>query len=173
MSRLSWPPPRPLQCPPFMQHPQPEVKPTTDDPEMMILNLTQHLATKEQVNAGVIDLPESQRQQLNNLLTFDGLPSSGEVQQRAANIAYYAQEWMVQFGIAFISGHAVMIGGAPYLMCPLERFLTEAGFIPVYAYSQRESFEEKQPDGSVRKVNTFRHAGFVPATYNLAWSQPK
>lgn len=141
--------------------------------EMMILNLTQHPATKEQLNAGVIDLPENQRQQLSEMLTFDSMPSSGEVQQRAANIVYYAQEWMVQLGIVCIAGPAVMIGGAPYLMCPLERFLTEAGFIPVYAYSERASTEQMQPDGSVRKVNTFRHAGFVPATYNLAWPQPK
>lgn len=152
------------------QRPQPEVKPTTDTPEMMILNLTQHLATKEQLNAGVIDLPENQRQQLNQMLTFDEPPTSGEVQQRAANIVYYAQEWMVRFGISCSS---VMIGGAPYLMCPLERFLAEAGFNPVYAYSERASTEQTQPDGSVRKINTFRHAGFVPATYNLAWPQPK
>ena len=56
-----------------------------------------------------------------------------------------------------------MIGGAPYLMAPLEKELRGWGLVPVYAFSVRESTEVVQDDGSVRKVNTFRHAGWVEA----------
>lgn len=133
-----------------------------------ILNLTQHHATTDQMNAGVIDLPEDQREELVRLLTFDRLPDSGEVQQRAANIAgHYLPEWIKQLGLEEID--TIMIGGAPYLMCPLERYLTESGMKPVYAYSERESYDEKQPDGNVRKVNIFRHTGFIKASYNQGW----
>jgi hypothetical protein len=55
----------------------------------------------------------------------------------------------------------VMLGGAPYLMGALEKAVRECGFTPVYAFSQRESEEITQPDGSVRKVQVFRHCGFV------------
>jgi len=41
--------------------------------------------------------------------------------------------------------------------------LRDQGIEPVYAFSVRESIEQTQPDGSVRKVNVFRHAGFVDA----------
>ena len=54
-----------------------------------------------------------------------------------------------------------MIGGAPWLMGTLETKLREYGIQPMYAFSRRESVEQKQPDGSVRKVNVFRHAGWV------------
>lgn len=125
---------------------------------MKILNLTQHLATKEQLNAGVIDLPEAGRQDLIRLLTFDELPSSSEVQQRAAQIAGEAKRFIEENDIDI---DAAMIGGAPYLMAPMERYLKGDGLTPVYAFSQRESVEDIQPDGSVIKTNVFRHAGFI------------
>lgn len=58
---------------------------------------------------------------------------------------------------------SAMIGGAPFLMAPLEGALRTRGVIPLYAFSVRESVEEALPDGSVRKTQVFRHAGFVPA----------
>jgi hypothetical protein len=54
-----------------------------------------------------------------------------------------------------------MIGGAPYLMAPLEVALRAHGITPLYAFSVRESVEQTQPDGSVRKIAVFRHGGFV------------
>lgn len=56
-----------------------------------------------------------------------------------------------------------MVGGAPFFMAPLEAALRAVNIIPVYAFSKRESVEEKQPDGSVKKTQVFKHAGFVPA----------
>jgi hypothetical protein len=122
----------------------------------MILNLTQHLATHEQIQAGVVDLPEAERGELQSLLTFDELPTATEIVDRTIDIASIA----CRPGKVFF--HA-MIGGAPYLMAPLERALRSVGICPVYAFSVRESVEQTAPDGSVRKVNVFRHAGFISA----------
>lgn len=125
----------------------------------MILNLTQHPATTEQINAGVVDLPPHLRGQLTTLLTFDTLPTKEQIEIAAAQIATLAhgqcpEKFRPQ----------AMIGGAPWLMAPLEAALAEGqGILPIYAFSRRESVEQFQPDGSVKKINIFKHAGFVPA----------
>lgn len=54
-----------------------------------------------------------------------------------------------------------MIGGAPYLMAPLEIALRDVGIRPLYAFSVRASVEKTRPDGSVEKINVFKHGGFV------------
>lgn len=66
--------------------------------------------------------------------------------------------------VDIVRGYAVMIGGAPFLMGPLERALKELPYPPEwvgYAFSTRESVDEKQADGSVKKIAVFRHRGFV------------
>ena len=120
----------------------------------MILNLTQHPATPEQLSAGVIDLSPSDRALLASALTFNECPDESILSARAASIAQMA------------AGHSAgvksaMIGGAPYFMRPLEDALRAVGIRPLYAFSIRESVERPRPDGSVEKVATFRHAGFV------------
>ncbi len=130
--------------------------------DAMIINLTQHQATAEQIAAGVIDLPPAEREALTALLTFDTLPTRQEIEDRAADIA----ELAAYNGICCDDGDdsfvdAAMIGGAPYLMPALDATLRAADITPLYAFSVRESVEQTQADGSVRKVNVFRHAGFV------------
>ena len=128
---------------------------------MKILNLTQHPATQDQIDAGVVDLHGEQLEMLKSLLTFEHLPSSQEIEDRAHDIAL-----LVMFnGLgnddddpAFLKA---MIGGAPYLMIALENALKSHSVVPVYAFSERMSVEEIQPDGSVRKLNKFKHKGFV------------
>lgn len=122
---------------------------------MCIINLTQHDATAEQLAAGVVDLPAEDRANLQNWLTFDDLPTWQDVDLRAERIARLC----ISNG-----GKEAMIGGAPWLMAPLERWLTLYGVVPLYAFSRRESVEQIQPDGSVRKEAVFRHLGFVRAS---------
>jgi hypothetical protein len=124
----------------------------------MILNLTQHSATPEQIQAGVVDLPEAERIELQSLLTFDVLPTAREIGERAIAIVSIARR--VIGGDDFPQA---LIGGASYLMSSLEWYLRDAGIAPIYAFSLRESIEEIAPDGSVRKINVFRHAGFISA----------
>ena len=47
------------------------------------------------------------------------------------------------------------------MMAPLEDALRRVGIVPLYAFSIRESLDQIQPDGSVRKTAVFRHQGFV------------
>lgn len=130
----------------------------------MMINLTQHPASAEQLAAGVVDLPVAERALLTQSLTVDALPTRQEISDRCANIAALA----CHNGLGGDDGddpHPVqaMIGGAPWMMSAMEDALRDQGIEPVYAFSVRESAEQTQPDGSVRKINVFRHAGFVPA----------
>ncbi|MHB0929605.1 MAG: hypothetical protein ACYC3W_12015, partial [Candidatus Nanopelagicales bacterium] len=56
-----------------------------------------------------------------------------------------------------------MIGGAPFLMAPLEKALLSIGINPVFAFSERKSVEAHGADGTVTKTQVFKHVGFVPA----------
>lgn len=135
----------------------------------MIINITQHTATEDQRAAGVMDLPPPWRSQVVELLTFDTLPTTTEIRDRAETLADLAcrlqsAEDRAAEGLDLPSTsfalHA-LIGGAPWLMAPLEDALRARGIMPVYAFSVRESVEETLPDGTVRKTAVFRHKGFV------------
>ena len=118
-----------------------------------MLNLTQHPATKEQESAGVIE--PADKAAVRALLTFATLPNAADIAAAACNLAIVARD----------SGYeTAMIGGAPYLMRPLEEALQQEGINPVYAYSRRESVETTDADGNIRKTQTFRHLGFVGAS---------
>ena len=115
-----------------------------------ILNLTQHIATVEQALAGVVE--PADKEAVCGLLTFDNLPTATEIAERAGRLAIIASE----------SGcKAAMIGGAPFLMGALQETLSGFGVKPLFAFSVRESADQAQADGSVRKVAIFRHLGFV------------
>lgn len=125
---------------------------------MTILNLTQHNPTKEQETLGVVNLPQELREEVIKLITFNEIPTKELLEDNAfivANaVAYYAKS----FGI---DNPTAMIGGAPYFMGHLEAALKAVGIKPVYAFSVRESIDEILPDGSIKKVAVFRHAGWV------------
>jgi len=117
----------------------------------MIINLTQHLGTPEQ---GVTDLTGDARKRLISLLTFDVMPTHADIISRARAIAELA---------AMAKAKEVMIGGAPYLMAPLEAALMGRGIHSFYAFTLRESVEEIAADGAVKKTAIFRHKGFIEA----------
>jgi hypothetical protein len=126
----------------------------------MILNLTQHKATPEQVFAGVVDLPEDQQATLHALLTFDEMPTQLMLHKTAQEIAELAA-----YNVNYKDGYVVraMIGGAPYLMPHLEATLRLWQIQPVYAFTKRTVFESTLPDGTVSKRSFFRHEGFIRA----------
>lgn len=117
---------------------------------MTILNLTQHPASAEQIAGGVVE--PTDKGSLRSLLTFVGMPSKSDVKDRAKKIAEVASEEGFE---------AAMIGGAPYLMAPLQEALKAAGVTPLYAYSERKSEEFTDENGEVKKRGVFRHLGFV------------
>ena len=130
----------------------------------MMLNLTQHMATPEQKQAGVVDLPAEARAMLFGCLTVNELPSKEEIFQRCESIAALAASLASPDdrddgnpGFAF----EAMIGGAPWMMSALEDALRQQGIEPRYSFSKRVSVEKALPDGSVVKEAVFRHQGFI------------
>jgi len=123
-----------------------------------MINLTQHGAVQEQLQLGVVDLPQGEGSvgaYVRELLTFETLPSSRVLLDRADEIARVAAD----------HGHdAAMIGGAPFFMGALERALNNKGIKPYYAFSMRDSIEK---DGV--KTSVFRHAGFVDPTTGMGY----
>jgi hypothetical protein len=128
-----------------------------------IINLTQHQATPEQRATGVADLPEYLRKEVSQVITFDEIPSPEEMKIRAQQVVGIfrrGQDVLSQEGTIPV-GISAMIGGAPFFMRPLEEALLADGVEPVYAFSRRESADQPQSDGTVKKVAVFRHTGFV------------
>ena len=120
---------------------------------MKIFNLTQHAGSADQ--EGLVEPSAEQKKRIIVLISFEEVPSSEEMEARAHELARIASGYS-----------AAMIGGAPYFQAPLERALLKVGVKPLYAFSKRESVDEQMPDGSIRKVAVFRHAGWV-APYGL------
>ena len=133
---------------------------------MPILNFTQHRCTPEQLAAGILDCPDNYFEKLQQLLTFDALPTAPEVWQRACLIADLFEQVAVDLAFDYSSEETslqAMIGGAPFLMSSLESALEDRNITSFYAFSKRESVDQPQADGSVRKVAVFRHVGLYRA----------
>lgn len=113
----------------------------------MILNLTQHIASPEQIADGVVE-PQN-KGKVRETLTFLTLPSRDEIVAAAQKLADIAENARAE---------DAMIGGAPFLMAALEAELILRGIEPVYAFSQRVSVEDA---ATGRKTSVFKHLGFV------------
>lgn len=127
----------------------------------VIVNLTQHNPTAEQYVAGVVNLLDFQRDEARAFLNFAEMPDDiSEVITRAERLAEMVAQY---FGVSINPEilPCAMIGGAPFMMAPLERALKERGIMPCYAFSVRESVEVTAPDGTVTKTSVFKHKGFV------------
>ena len=129
-----------------------------------ILNLTQHKATAEQIDGGVVGFDENHSEELKTFLTFNEMPSGQDLYERAYKIgelALQVKNVLYPGGdVGYGEGVKCMIGGAPYFMSTLESVLRSFGFVSVYAFSERVS-EEKEVDGKVIKTLVFKHLGFV------------
>ena len=120
---------------------------------MEIINLTQHIPTKEQIEQGVENLDE-RHEEIKHLLTFEEIPTKSEMKDRAERLARIVKEEGVY--------DAALIGGAPYFMSTLEKVLKKHGIKPLYSFSKR-IVEEVQDEktGEVVKKTIFKHIGFV------------
>lgn len=127
---------------------------------IIILNATQHVATPEQMEAGLINPAPELAQDIRALLTFEAMPSPQDIYAAATQLSGLVASWA---GSLESKPTKVMIGGAPWFMSPLETALRKVGMQPVYAFSRRESVEITEPDGSVVKAMVFRHQGFIEA----------
>lgn len=118
----------------------------------MILNLTQHKASAEQIAQGV---QSDSTATIKTALTFDDMPDHKLLVERATVIAKEAK--------TMLDGNTgkAMIGGAPFFMASLEKALRAVGITPVYAFSVRNSVESINAAGDVEKRMIFKHLGFV------------
>lgn len=121
-----------------------------------MINLTQHLATPEQIQEGVIDLGSDFRKALIELLTFEDISETdvSQMRERAIKIADLVPEFEA----------SALIGGALYFMPYLIKALKENGVVPYYSFTKRDTIE-KIVNGTVIKTAIFKHVGFVSA-YN-------
>ena len=125
---------------------------------MKLLNLTQHKATPEQLEAGVVDLPPDLQVKLKELLDFKELPGQQEIYLRAETIRTMYEEFGKDSGETLIG---TMIGGAPFFMKALHETLEDHGIPVKYSFSARVSEEKTLENGTVEKVSVFKHLGFV------------
>lgn len=117
---------------------------------MCILNLTQHRCTAEQLSDGIENIPSKHAEQLEKLLTF---PSDYDLTMLVNNAKALAN-------LARSLGYeAVMVGGMPSFMPILQAEMIKADISVGYARTERVSVDQIQPDGSVKKVSVFKHAG--------------
>ena len=117
-----------------------------------IINLTQHAATEQQLKEGVFEPKLGDKEKIRELLTFDEIPEKRDLVERALKLAEIAAKYGAKYA---------MIGGAPYLMPPLEIALLSYGIEPVYSFTRREVVELRSEDGSVKKTAIFTHSGWV------------
>lgn len=129
----------------------------------IIINLTQHVPTDDQLAAGAVNLPDEKWKEVKDLLTFTSIPRGGDQLGRAMAIAQIVSDYCQTLGDEEVEFSA-MIGGAPFFMPVLERTLGLSGIKPLYAFSQRVVVEVPQEDGSVKKDAIFKHVGWVEAT---------
>ena len=121
-----------------------------------MLNITQHNATKGQVEDGVVEPSQEIKTQIQKLLTFDRtvIAEPEQIWNKAKALVSLIQR--------NYPGHKeVMIGGALYLMPALVRELKENGYKVFFSYTDRVSEDIHNADGSVTKTLAFKHLGFV------------
>ena len=124
----------------------------------MILNLTQHSASPEQLAAGVVDLSPWLTDIVRGMLTVPaadllGLDAHIGLAERARGLCLVIDQEDDSEGVE------VMVGGLPALMHHLVDELRSCGYRPLYAVSDRVSRDG--PDGT--KVSVFAHLGFIAA----------
>ena len=119
---------------------------------MILINLTQHNLTQEQLKDAV-EVGTDVRDEVIKLITFNGLPTAGEIKDNASRLAEICRDMH--------ASHAV-IGGAPYFMGPLEQALRRVGVTPLYAFTERVAVEVTNPEtGEVTKTSKFNFAGWI------------
>ena len=125
---------------------------------MKFVNLTQHTLTEDQVKFwtwagfGEDDIQVYPDPFVKEKLTFEKLPSMAEVREAALALADYARSQ---------AATNVMIGGAPYLMRPLEEELENLDITYHYAFTERKTTEKVNEDGTVEKTSIFVFAGWI------------
>jgi hypothetical protein len=132
---------------------------------ILAINLTQHELTAEQKEDAYWVRFDSYNGtnsniEIKKLLTFEFQPDTAEIQERAEKLAEIAEGIFLQLDPEEALPHKTLIGGAPYLMGPLEKELHKRGIQPMYSFSKRVSIETTNEKGII-KTSTFKHVGWI------------
>ena len=121
-----------------------------------MLNLTQHTATFEQTQDGVIEPSQEVKGEIQKLITFDRtvMNSPQQISERAKALVALVKS-------AYPETTQAMVGGALYFMPALVAELKANDIQPFFSYTDRVSVETHNADGSVTKTLVFKHLGFV------------
>ena len=122
----------------------------------MILNLTQHNATADQINVGINDLTVDFQTALKGLLTFPTQYTRADLEYRALQIHELVRDFCGGTSEEVLEG--VMIGGMPSFMPVLESVLISKGIKVGYACTERKSVDKKVDD-KIIKTAVFVHSG--------------
>lgn len=130
---------------------------------IIIINITQHTVTNDQLNDlenkfQKVAMLNPEGDMFKENLTFIRMPSKEEMIKRAKKIANDCH---------ILGASYAVIAGAPYFMSILEKELFRLDIMPMYSFSERVSQEVIEADGSVRKVNVFKHVGFIEANADI------
>ena len=119
----------------------------------MILNITQHKATKEQIADGIVQPSADDKVTIERILTFDKITNCTQesIEDRADKLVAICKEYKAD---------GALIAGAPWLMSLLEKKLMFACVKSYYAFSERVC-EEKVVDGKTITTRTFKYGGLV------------
>ena len=120
-----------------------------------IVNLTMSQSTPEQMKEGLLFRTPEQNKTVIKLLTFDTLPSTKKITNRARKLADMAID------ILGTEGHFALINGPSYLMGILEVELENRGIQPLHSFIKKKKIVERIKDEPVKTVTTFNHGGFV------------
>jgi hypothetical protein len=129
-----------------------------------IINLTRYSATPDQIDCGVVNLPDHLATRLRAALTFNAMPTLDDIIGRAREIVRIATE---------ADCVRVMIGGEPLLMAVLEVMLNRNGFQALYAFNKRVSKKVTREDGSIEEIDVFVHEGFMCGAVWIALQRDK
>jgi len=123
---------------------------------MKLYNCTNHNLTAEQRDGyDVIELPGDLKAQWGQITEENKWGVCDDVVNIITeHFENSFEDYLVSRSIVLVQGHP----GATFNV--VSRLKGKRGIIPVYAESVRDSTEEIQPDGSVKKVSVFRHKAF-------------
>ena len=124
-----------------------------------VINLTQHPFSAEQraefTAAGITDVIDTTLA-VKEIITFSGDISLEVIKAHSKDLKDHLRSFKKEHALMY-----AMVGGAPFFQHAVNKACADLGIVPMAAYSERQSVESVQIDGSVVKQNVFKHKGFI------------
>ena len=119
---------------------------------MTIINLTQHDATQDQLDAGVVNLIGEAAYKLKQAYRFNYVPSAEEKNRRVREIVQIAIDCKAE---------KALLDGPAWLTSALERELAVHEISAVYSFSMYPIIMTMEGDGTLVKRQRIKHMTFI------------